>query len=154
MYFSANLYPRIPLVSAIFPKSSFTAADVTKVLDRANSHHILGVFVTQLSLNAQSQRCAVGDGQPFAVELIGENCLRMKGVNEIDTLVVRVCTHLQSISTIKHDVTCARVQAREVEHCAQRHARPLAYGAPPLYTTVASNLRARRHRTQMIKRQS
>src|SRR6202140_5327373 len=98
----ADLNPRVPLISAIFPKSSFTAADTIKVLGRVNSHYILGVFVAQLTLNAQPQRCAVGDGQPFAVEVIGEYCLWMKGVDEIDTFVVRVCTHLQSVGTIKH----------------------------------------------------
>src|SRR5271163_3221318 len=89
----------------------------------------------------------------FAVKVIGEDCLWMKGVDEIDTFVVRVCTGLQNIGTIKYDITGTWAESHHTQHCAQWYARPLADGAPPLDTIVTRNLRTRRHRTQLIKRQ-
>src|SRR5271170_2700090 len=95
----------IPFVSAIFPEASLTAANMIEVLDRLDSHQILRVFVSQLTLDSKPQRRAVGDRQPFAVQVIGEDRLRMKGVDEINTFVVGICTHLQNVRTIKYDIT-------------------------------------------------
>src|SRR5277367_944171 len=81
----------IPFVSAILPETAFTAANRTEVLDRLDSHHILRVFVSQLTLDSKPQRSSIGDRQPFAVQVIGEDRLRMKGVDEINTFVVGSC---------------------------------------------------------------
>ena len=46
------------------------------------------IFVAELALDAQTQRRAMFDGEWRAVEVVGENCLRMEGVDEVVSFVV------------------------------------------------------------------
>jgi hypothetical protein len=47
-------------------------------------HHVLRHLVPELALGSQPQRSAVGDRQHPIVELVGENCLGMECIDEVE----------------------------------------------------------------------
>jgi hypothetical protein len=68
---------RIAFIALIFPVLTIATANTFEVGDELNSHDVLSHLVPQLALNADPDRRAVLDGKRFAVQLIGQNRLRM-----------------------------------------------------------------------------
>src|SRR5260370_20357686 len=84
--------PGVPFVAAILPEASAAAAQRSETFDRFDAHHIFGHFVAELTLDPEAQRGAMLDRQLGAVHVAGEDRLRMKGIDEIDALVISACS--------------------------------------------------------------
>src|ERR1700756_1032928 len=80
--------PRIPLIPAIFPIAAAAAMPLGEALHQPDAHDVLRHLVAELPFEAQPQRRAVGNGQPLAVHVIGEDRLRMRSIDEVDALIV------------------------------------------------------------------
>ena len=63
----------VPLVAVVFPIAAFATSDVRKAFDQLDPHHILGVLVAELPLDAQANRCTVGNRQILAVQPVRES---------------------------------------------------------------------------------
>ena len=110
--------PRVPLVAAVLPEAAAAARDVGEAFDRLDAHHVFRHLVAELALDPQPQRRAVLDGQGREVHLVGEDGLRMKGVDEVDRLVIVagvVERLLERVGAEEGDVARLRLQARSVE---------------------------------------
>src|SRR5215203_7511113 len=78
----------VPLITVVFPVAAVAASDGGEALDQLDSHHVLRMLVSELALDAQSNRRAVGDRQVLAVEPVCEDRLRMHCIVHVDALVV------------------------------------------------------------------
>src|SRR5665647_3348153 len=78
----------VPLVAEIFPEPTASPAHHGKARYRLDALHVLGVLVAQLALDAQADRRAMRHAQRRAVHVIGEDRLRMEGVDQVDALVI------------------------------------------------------------------
>src|SRR3954451_19196666 len=78
----------IPLVAAVFPIPSPTAADARKVLNRLDPHDVLCHLVAKLAFDSKSQRRAMRDRQRRIIHLICQQSLRVECVGKPDAFVV------------------------------------------------------------------
>src|SRR4029453_12764036 len=104
--------PGVPLVAVVLPVAAFAATDTREAVDELDHVHILGVFVAELSFDAQPQRRAVLYREVAAIEPERENRLRMVGVVHVDALVV-----------ILASISVHRIGAME-DHIAHRRFGP------------------------------
>ena len=51
----------IPLIAAIFPKTALTAPYIVEFVADFDAHHVFGMLVAEMALDAQTQRRAMGD---------------------------------------------------------------------------------------------
>src|SRR6185369_2141364 len=132
-----RLDPGVPLVTLIFPIAALAAGDVGEALDQLDPHQIFGVLVAQLTLDPQPDRRAVRYRQRLVVQLVGQNCLRMVGIFEIDALVVGAgAIVLHRIRAVEYDIPCGGFRLDDVEQRTKLRALPLADRAPTLDTIV------------------
>ena len=61
----------IPVVALVFPVATTAAGDLAEAVDQFDRPNVLGHLVAELLLDAHTQRCAVRDRQPLAVEPVG-----------------------------------------------------------------------------------
>ncbi len=80
--------PRIPLVTAIFPKPALAAPEPVEPVGQLDAHHIFCLLVTELPFDPQPQGGTISDGERGIVETMRKNGLRMERVDEIDALVI------------------------------------------------------------------
>src|SRR5208282_1497036 len=80
--------PRVPLVAAVLPEPAAPARNASEAVDRFDSHHVFGHLVAELPLDPQSERRAVLDLEGGEIHLVGQDGLGMKGVDEVDRLVI------------------------------------------------------------------
>jgi HlyD family secretion protein len=138
--FRCALDASVPFVSPILPEAALATANVSEVANSFYSHHILGVFVSQLPLDAQPQGRPVGHGQRLRIQIISKYGLWMKRIDEIDTLIIGIGAGFQRIGTIENDVTRTGAKAGHVKDRGQRYAGPLSNGTPPFDAVVTGNL--------------
>src|SRR4029078_12477839 len=146
----------VPLVAEIFPEAAAPAADADDVIDPLDAHHIFRHLVTELPLDPEPQRGAVGNWKSLIVHLVGENGLRMVGVNEPDRFIVFVFFLAgleQIVGTIEHDIARIRLELDAIEQRGKRYTLPFADAAPSLDAIMPRDLRVRRHGTKLGKRQ-
>ena len=122
------------------------------------AHQVLGLLVAELALDPQAQRRAVRHRQVLAVHAVGQDGLRVEGVNEVDALVVEAgavegLLQVRRRSGTRHSARRLREPGVSQQH-AQRDAGPLADGAPALDAVVARDLGAGRQRLQVGERQA
>jgi len=78
----------IPLIATILPKPAAAAPEIVELVADLDAHDIFGVLVTEMALDAQAQRRSALDPQILAVQRIGKDRLRMKGIDQIDALII------------------------------------------------------------------
>src|SRR5699024_10157010 len=78
----------VPLVAAVGPEAAVAAAKPGERVDRVDLHDVLRLLVAKLTLDAETDRRAVRDGQGFAIQLVGEDRLRVEGILEAVALVI------------------------------------------------------------------
>src|SRR5579872_3910393 len=83
-----RLNPRVPFVAAILPEAAAASAERSEFLARLDPHDIFRHLIAELALDPEPQWRAMLDRQARAVHVIGEDRLRMEGVDEIDALVI------------------------------------------------------------------
>ncbi len=79
--------PRIPLVTAIFPKPALSAPEPVEPVSQLDAHQIFCVLVAELPFDPQPQWGAVAYGERDVVETVGKNGLGMESVDQIDAFV-------------------------------------------------------------------
>src|SRR5438105_11967059 len=79
----------VPLVSLVLPVAAFAAGDLFEAVDELDAHDVLGMLVSELTLDAKADGRAIGDRQRLVVKLVGEDGLRMIGVVHVDAFVIR-----------------------------------------------------------------
>src|SRR3981081_1317052 len=94
--------PRVPLIAEVFPKSTAAAPQMTEAFHGLDTHYIFRHLVAELAFDAETQRCTMWHRQHLTVHLIGHDGLRMKRVNEIDTLVIERIQQL--VGAMENDV--------------------------------------------------
>ncbi|EEF25729.1 conserved hypothetical protein, partial [Ricinus communis] len=80
----SGLDARIPFVAPVFPVAAVTAPQVLQAVDDLDAHDVLGLLVAELPLHAQAQRRAVADARVAAVHAVGEQGLRVKGIDQVE----------------------------------------------------------------------
>jgi hypothetical protein len=80
--------PRIPLVTAIFPKPALAAPEPVEPVGQLDAHHIFCVLVAELPFDPRTQRGTMAYGERDVVETVGKNGLGMESVDEIDVFVI------------------------------------------------------------------
>jgi hypothetical protein len=60
-------YPRVPLITPIFPIAAAAAMQIGEALHQLDAHDVFRHLVAELPFEAQPQRRAVGNGQRLAV---------------------------------------------------------------------------------------
>jgi hypothetical protein len=93
----------------------------------------------------------VADRQDGVVHAVGEDRLRVEGIDQIDALVIGRAAEV--VGAVQDDVARVRRQPRPLEHGSKRHAGPFADGTPALDAVVAGDLGARGHRAQLRERE-
>src|SRR5450432_913039 len=147
---------RVPLVAAVFPEAAIAAAEVAVVVHRLDPHDVLGLLVAELALDAQAQRRAVRHRQRLVVHGVGQDGLRVVGVDQVDALVVlarAVQRLLERVAAVEDDVAGGLFQAGLIEQRAEPGPRPLADRRPALDAVVAGDLGARRERPKLRQAQ-
>src|SRR6185437_1271554 len=142
----------VPFVAAVLPEAAAAARDLGEAVDRLDAHDVFGHLVAELALEPEPQGGAVLDLERRVVHLVGEDRLRMKGVDEPDRLVVAagvVERLLERVGAEEGDVSRLALEPRGVEQRREFRALPLADAAPALDTVVAGDLRARSERAQV-----
>jgi len=66
-----------------------------------------GVLVAEVVFHAQAQRRAVSHGERLPIHFVGEDCLRMDGIDEIDAFII-VGAVAVGVHAAEHDVFCLR----------------------------------------------
>src|SRR6201997_5557603 len=129
--------PRIPLIPAIFPIAAASAMQVGYAPHQLDAHDVLRHLVAELPFEAQPQRRAVGNGQRLAVQIIGEDRLRMRSIDEVDALIVAGALGIdaglaivQGIGAMENDKAGLWLDARARQDLRERHTGPFADAAP------------------------
>lgn len=112
-----------------------------------STHDELCVLVAELALDPEADRGAVADRQLPVVHAVGEDCLRMKGVGEINALIVGHPGEV--IGAVQDHVARRRLHLDLVQHRAKRNPGPLPDRAPPFNAVVAGDLGAGRPGAQI-----
>src|SRR3546814_5858519 len=100
--------------------------------------------LSQLPLDQQAERRAVGDRQQPAVERPGEDRLRVERIDQIAAFVIIGIA--DAVGVAKYDVARSAQQPRRRQHAAQLPPGPFAAPPPPLDAIVAVSLAAPRPR--------
>src|SRR5262245_17739109 len=82
--FAGSSNARVPLIAAVFPEAAAAATNAGEPFDRLDAHHVFRHLVTELPLEAKSERRAMRNGQRRAVHVIGEDGLRMESILQTD----------------------------------------------------------------------
>ncbi len=88
----------------------------------------------------------MSDVQRAAVHVVGKDRLGMKGVDQVDTLVITSAAVeglLELIRTMQHRIAGVHLEPCPAQHSAQRHTGPLRNSAPTFHTIVPGDLRFR-----------
>src|SRR5262249_39573168 len=128
-------------------------ANAFQVGDEFERADVFGVLVTELRLDAQSQRRAVVDGQRAIVQFVREDRLWVNGVDQVDAFVVGVAV-VVGVHAAKDDVFRVGFGFDPLYDLYQPHAFPFADDAPAFDAIVARDLRARRHGFQFFERKT
>ena len=121
-------------------------------VDGLDAGDVFGVLVADLALHPEAKRRAMLDRQCLAVHAIGEDGLRVKGVEQVDAFIIELALrHL--VETVKDDIARFRRQPGHLQEVAERNASPLADRAPALVATVLGDLRARRQLPDLVERE-
>ena len=113
--------PGVPLVAAVLPEAAAAAAEAGEAVDQLDAHDVFRLLVAELALDPQPQRRAMRDRQVLAVHAIGQDRLRMEGVDEVDAFVilaVAVGRLLVFVGAVEHGI--ARVGLRGPRVCSSR----------------------------------
>ena len=97
------------------------AANGGDLVHRLDPHHVFRHLVAELPLDAQPERRAVRNRQRLIVHLVGEDGLRVEGVNQRDRLVISVLLVAgieQIVGAIEHDVARVRLELGLVQQRA------------------------------------
>jgi hypothetical protein len=97
----------VPFIAAVFPKTAAPSAYCIKALDRFDAHDIFRHFVAGLTFHPQAKRRAMFDRERRVVEVVGEDRLRMIGIEEVDGLIILtgpVERRLKRIRAIEGDI--------------------------------------------------
>src|SRR5579863_695422 len=78
----------VPFVAAVLPEPAPAAAELVEAFDGADAHDVFGHFIAELPFHPQPQRRPVLNGERRAVEVVGEDRLRMEGVDEVVSFVI------------------------------------------------------------------
>src|ERR1700733_12796469 len=117
---SAALQARVPdRVVEVPPPAPATLADRTERIHDLDAVDVLRVLVADLQLDAQPQRGPVLHWERFAVHTVSEDRLRMRGIEEIEALVVVVAVEFDLVEAVKHHVAGALLQPSEPEHARE-----------------------------------
>src|ERR1700732_1948792 len=142
--------PRVPLITAIFPIAAVAAVQIGEALHQLDPHDVFRHLVAKLPLEAQPQRRAVGNGQWLAIHVIGEDCLRMHSVDQVDALIVADALGIdaelavvQGVRAMEYDKAGLGPDAGARQDLRKRHAGPFADAAPALDAIMPSDLGAR-----------
>src|SRR5579862_608880 len=135
---------RIPVVVAlVLPKAAASAAYSRQDGHGLDAHYIFRVLVAELTFDPQPQGSAVPDGERLVIHRVGEQGLRMEGVDKIHALVIRRL--IKPIGAMEHHETRVRLQPDLLEKMSELNARPLANGAPAFDAVVTRDLAAPWH---------
>src|SRR3982074_2618242 len=140
--------PAVPLVTAVFPEAALAAPDAVESLDRLHPGDELGVLVADVTLDPQPQRRAVAHRARRAVHVVGQDGLRMEGIEQVDAFVVEAAAiwaahHL--VEAMEDDIARLWLEPGLAQHLHKRHAGPLPDRSPAFIAIVLGNLGARRH---------
>src|ERR1700737_4252344 len=80
--------PAIPFVAAVFPEAALAGAELGVAVDRLDFHDVFRHLVAELAFDAEAERRAMGDRKSLAVQLIGEDRLRVEGILEAVAFVI------------------------------------------------------------------
>jgi hypothetical protein len=114
--------------------------------------HIFGVLVAELAFDPQPERRAMRHGQGRAVHLVGQDGLRMVGVDQVDALVVAAIGPgglVQGVVAVEHKVARLGLQAGARQQRLKFRSRPLADGRPAFDAVVPGDLGAGRKLAQI-----
>ena len=142
-----RLDPGIPLVATVLPEAAIAAPEACEAVDNFDPHNILRLLVAELPFDPEAQWCAMPDREVLSVHGIGEDGLRMEGVDQVDALVVTAAAiegPFQFVRAIKHRVSRRCLQPGGCENAAEGNTRPLADRAPTFNAVMPRNLAARR----------
>src|SRR6266550_8363998 len=143
----------VPLVSLVLPVAAFAAGDLFEAVDELDAHDVLGMLVSELTLDAKANGRAIGDRERFVVELVGKDGLWMVGVVHVDALVIRTAAvALHRIGAMEYHVTRRRCRPHGFQHRRQRRSFPFADRTPAFDAIVAGDLRSARQRAQFLER--
>src|SRR3990172_3812959 len=109
----------IPLIAIVLPRTAIPSSNVVKVIDDLDASQELRHLVPKLSFDPDAQGGPVRKRQRSPIHLMGENGLRMKGVDQVDALVeasgaIRV--PWKFVRTVKDDEPGLGAKTHAVEH--------------------------------------
>ena len=111
------------------------------------------MLVAELPFDTQAKRGAVRNTERLAVEVVGQDRLRVEAVNQVDALVIHVGAAAIVVSAMHDREACVGLEARCLEERSKLRALPLANCAPAFDAVVAGDLSAGRQRAQVCKRE-
>src|SRR6266511_1522758 len=143
----------VPLIALIFPVTALALTDFLQGRNKLERADIFGVLVAKLIFNAQTKRRAVVDRHGPVVQLVGENRLRMNGVDEIDAFIIIVAVAV-GIHTAKNHILGLGQRLDSIHDLFQAYAFPLTDDAPTFDAIVTRDLGARWHGFQFSERET
>src|ERR1043165_3511029 len=136
----------IPLVaSRILPIAAIAAEDTFQSSDSADAFDVFSLLVAQLAFDSEPQGRAMANFKRHIVHRIGENSLRMEGVDEVNALIIgrRAASDRLEIEAFEHDEARRGENAGPFKHAVKRRSGPFSNRAPTLDAIVPGDLAAR-----------
>src|SRR6476620_4850710 len=100
------------------------------------------MLVAELALHAQPQRRAMRLSEGRAVHVVGEDRLRVEGVDEVDALII-FSIAAERVGAMEDEIAGVGLETHTLQQRCKLRAAPLADRAPALDAVVARDLRAR-----------
>ncbi len=118
-----------------------------QAISHFDAHQVLGVLVTKLPLDPQSQRGPMGDLERRIIHRVGKDGLRVKCIEQINAFIVprrAVVRGVVVIRAMEHHVTGVIGQSGLLQKMRHWHTGLLADRTPPFHTVMTRDLGALR----------
>jgi hypothetical protein len=136
----------VPFVSPVLPISAVAAPKAAEAVHDLDAHDVFGLLVAKLPLYPQAQRRSVADGKILAVHCVGKNGLLVKGVDEVDALIVATASIqrlFEFVRAVEDGKACGGLQPDRTKEEPEGNTCPFADGAPALNAVMPGNLGSR-----------
>src|SRR5690349_6329682 len=127
----------------ILPIPALALAEPGETVDELDRMKVLRLLVAERTLDPEADRRAVAHRKNLVVEPVGEDCLRVVGVDEIRALVIGFGSRqapAHHVVAVIHTEARGRLDPRLVENRTESRTGPFGDAAPPFDAIVSGDL--------------